>query len=117
MNKLLVALIAGAFAATAAAVCLFEVVRRRHGAERRIEPTLPGSCTSSSSRQKSEKAESAGRGVTTTANNPTLAGSEATPAKSDSETTSVRSPWRSTNVRAAGLARAASVTISVSGAP
>ncbi len=64
-------------------------------AERSIEPTLPGSCTSSSSRQKSAGAAFVGVGVVTTASRPTPAGSVASSPKSDAGTTSVRSACRS----------------------
>ena len=78
---------------------------------------LPGSCTSSTSRQKSAKPSAAGRGVVTTASRPTLAGTDEAAANSESDTTSVRADWRSANARMEGVASASSVTIRDSGAP
>src|SRR6185436_5761042 len=86
-------------------------------AERSIEPMLPGSCTSSTSRQKSAKRSCGGRGVATTANTPTLAGTDAVAANNAAGTTSVRCEWRSATSRTAGVASASSATISVSALP
>ena len=86
-------------------------------AERSIEPTLPGSCTSSSNRQKPVGAGTPATGGATTARTPTPAGSVASSPKRAAGTIIVRSESRSANERTAGRESASSLTISVSGAP
>ena len=59
-------------------------------AVRRIEPTLPGSCKSSSSRQKSAMRPGAGVGVGTTASTATSAGNCENSVQAEAETASTR---------------------------